>query len=55
MHRNDREWGAMGVSSMHGTLGATIGPPTDMLYAVDPEGVATINPSPCSNDCSCEP
>lgn len=38
----------MGVSSTHGTLGATMGPPADMLYAVEPDGVATINPSPCN-------
>lgn len=29
--RKDREWGAMGVSSVPGTEGATIGPPADML------------------------
>jgi hypothetical protein len=47
-HRKDRLCGAMGVIMMHGTLGATIGPPADMLYAVDPDGVATMSPSPCT-------
>lgn len=41
----DSESGAIGVSSVDGTDGATIGPPADMEYAVDPVGVATINPS----------
>ena len=48
----------LGVSKMHGTWhseprlrpwqgteGATRHPPADMLYAVDPLGVATISPS----------
>jgi len=26
----------------------TMGPPADMLYAVDPDGVATIRPSTCA-------
>lgn len=38
----------MGVSRVEGTLGATIGPPADMLYAVEPEGVAIIRPSACN-------
>lgn len=28
-------------------LGATMGPPADMLYAVEPEGVAMMMPSAC--------
>lgn len=53
-HLKDRLWGAMGVITIHGTLGATIGPPADMLYAVEPEGVATMTPSPCiSNTLAC--
>lgn len=43
--RNDNDSGATGVTSVHGTEGATIGPPAVMEYAVDPDGVATINPS----------
>jgi len=39
----------MGVMRVPGTEGATMGPPADRLYAVDPEGVATINPSACRN------
>ena len=39
----------MGVMRVPGTLGATIGPPADMLYAVDPDGVATISPSTCAD------
>lgn len=30
-HLKERLWGAIGVMTMHGTLGATIGPPADML------------------------
>ena len=41
------ECGAMGVSSVHGTLGAAMGPPAAMLYAVLPDGVAMIKPSAC--------
>lgn len=37
----------MGVSREQGTLGAAIGPPAAMLYAVLPEGVAMISPSAC--------
>ena len=44
----------MGVSRVPGTEGATIGPPADMLYAVEPDGVAIIKPSACSTSlCSC--
>ena len=46
--RNDSECGAMGVSSVLGTLGATMGPPALSEYAVDPDGVAMIRPSACS-------
>lgn len=46
-HRKDRLCGAIGVMTRQGTLGATMGPPADMLYAVDPDGVATMRPSPC--------
>ncbi len=45
--RKDSECGAMGVSSAHGTEGATMGPPADREYAVDPDGVAIISPSAC--------
>ena len=38
----------MGVSRVHGTLGAAMGPPAAMLYAVLPDGVAIIKPSACS-------
>lgn len=38
----------MGVMRVPGTEGATMGPPADRLYAVDPEGVATIKPSACT-------
>lgn len=48
--RKEREWGAMGVRRVQGTDGATIGPPADMLYAVEPEGVAIIRPSACVRD-----
>lgn len=45
--RKDRECGAMGVRRVQGTLGETMGPPADKLYAVDPEGVAMMSPSAC--------
>lgn len=38
----------MGVSRVPGTEGATMGPPADMLYAVEPDGVAMIKPSACN-------
>ena len=38
----------MGVSSVLGTLGATMGPPALSEYAVDPDGVAIIRPSACA-------
>jgi len=44
--RNDNEWGATGVINIQSLLGATIGPPQAMLYAVEPVGVEAINPSP---------
>lgn len=37
----------MGVSRVPGTDGATMGPPADRLYAVEPDGVAMISPSAC--------
>ena len=46
--RKDSECGAMGVSSVLGTLGATMGPPALSEYAVDPDGVAMIRPSACA-------
>ena len=45
--RKERLCGAMGVMRVPGTEGATMGPPADMLYAVDPEGVAIMRPSAC--------
>lgn len=48
--RKERECGAMGVSRVPGTEGATMGPPADMLYAVEPEGVAMIRPSAYNNN-----
>lgn len=38
----------MGVRRVPGTDGATMGPPADRLYAVEPDGVAMISPSACS-------
>lgn len=35
----------MGVRRVPGTEGATMGPPADRLYAVEPDGVAMISPS----------
>lgn len=46
--RKESECGAMGVSSVLGTLGATIGPPALSEYAVEPDGVAMIRPSACA-------
>lgn len=46
--RKLRECGAIGVNKVQGTLGAAIGPPAAMLYAVLPDGVAIIRPSACS-------
>jgi hypothetical protein len=37
--------GAMGVMIVQGTEGAIKLPPADMLYAVEPEGVAMMRPS----------
>lgn len=47
--RKDSECGAIGVSSAHGTDGATMGPPVDREYAVEPDGVAIISPSACTH------
>ena len=38
-------WGQIGVTTIAGTDGCTIGPPADSEYAVEPVGVATISPS----------
>jgi hypothetical protein len=38
-------WAAIGVTTMHGTEGDTIGPPALKDYAVDPVGVAVMTPS----------
>ena len=38
----------MGVRRVPGTEGATMGPPADKLYAVEPDGVAMISPSACT-------
>lgn len=46
--RNDSECGATGVRRAQGTDGATTGPPTERLYAVEPDGVAMMRPSACS-------
>lgn len=46
--RNDRECGAIGVMRVAGTSGDTMQPPAEMLYAVEPEGDATMSPSPCA-------
>lgn len=46
--RNEREWGQMGVKRIAGTVGARMDPPADMLYAVDPVGVAMRIPSACT-------
>lgn len=45
---NDKECGAMGVMRVAGTSGDTIQPPAEILYAVEPDGDATIRPSPCA-------
>ena len=39
------EWGQIGVITSVAVPASTIGPPAARLYAVDPIGVATINPS----------
>lgn len=43
--RKDRERGQIGVKRIHFTVGWTIEPPADREYAVEPVGVAKINPS----------
>ncbi len=40
------EWGAKGVRHTHYVFAYTIEPPAERLYAVEPVGVAIINPSP---------
>ena len=48
MHPSDAQLKIL-APSLPGTLGATIGPPADMLYAVEPDGVAMIRPSTCAD------
>ena len=38
-------WAAIGVTTMQGTDGETMGPPALNEYAVEPVGVAEITPS----------
>ena len=44
--RKANEYAAMGVTSKALIDRSTIGPPALRLYAVEPEGVETITPSP---------
>ena len=44
MDLNEREWGQMGVMSIHGTLGWTMLAPAAREYAVLPVGVAMMIP-----------
>lgn len=44
--RSERLCGQIGVMTSAGTVGLTIGPPAETLYAVLPLLVATITPSP---------
>ena len=46
MGRNERLWGQMGVTITAGTLGWIMLAPAATAYAVLPEGVETIRPSP---------
>lgn len=46
--RNDRACGQMGVNRMAGTQGWQMEPPAAAEYAVEPVGVASITPSPCT-------
>ena len=45
MLRELSECGQSGVNTIRSASGATIGPPADRLYAVEPVGVATTMPS----------
>ena len=45
MLRAFKEWEQMGVSTISCAPGATIGPPAERLYAVEPVGVAAMMPS----------
>ena len=45
MVREKREWEQIGVMEIHSMEEYTIGPPALMAYAVEPVGVAKINPS----------
>ena len=44
--RSNTPFGAIGVSRMAWVIGATIGPPAESEYAVEPVGVDTMSPSP---------
>ncbi len=44
--RNESECGQMGVTDRTSRPGEMIGPPAERLYAVEPEGVAMMTPSP---------
>ena len=44
--RSNTPFGAIGVSRMACVMGATIGPPAESEYAVEPVGVDTMSPSP---------
>ena len=43
--RTDNECGQIGVNNNSSASGSTIGPPADILYPVEPVGVAIITPS----------
>ncbi len=45
MDLKEREWGQMGVMSIHGTLGWTMLAPAASEYAVLPVGVAMMIPT----------
>src|SRR3954469_16358356 len=44
--RNDKLWGQIGVIETALTPSMTIGPPAARLYAVEPDGVEMMIPSP---------
>ena len=46
--RNDRECGQIGVIAIVPDPTVTIGPPAAKLYAVEPDGVAMMIPSPAN-------
>lgn len=45
----DSEWGQIGVNKIPGTCGWTIDPPAAKEYAVLPDVVDKISPSPCTH------